>query len=89
MPDETKSTIHVDVLLFSLLRDRLGWQRCSLALAAPASGVDLLDELQRRHTEISDHRQTIRLAVNQEFASDDTVLSDGDEVALITPVSGG
>lgn len=31
----------------------------------------------------------IRIAVNAEFAPDDVVLVDGDEVALIPPVSGG
>ena len=31
----------------------------------------------------------IMIAVNQEFAKPDYVLKDGDEVALIPPVSGG
>ena len=31
----------------------------------------------------------VRVAVNQEFANDDQPLHDGDEVALIPPVSGG
>jgi molybdopterin converting factor small subunit len=35
------------------------------------------------------HRAAIRLAVNQTYVPTDTRLHDGDEVALITPVSGG
>jgi molybdopterin synthase catalytic subunit len=31
----------------------------------------------------------LRVAVNREFASDDAVLADGDEVAFLPPVSGG
>jgi len=31
----------------------------------------------------------LRYAVGGEWASGDTALADGDEVALITPVSGG
>ena len=34
------------------------------------------------------HR-TFYVAVNEEFAQRDTVLHDGDEVALLPPVSGG
>lgn len=31
----------------------------------------------------------IRVAVNQEFATDETRIKDGDEVALFPPVTGG
>ncbi|MBR8646197.1 MoaD/ThiS family protein [[Brevibacterium] frigoritolerans] len=33
--------------------------------------------------------ETVMTAVNEEFADDDTILSDGDTVAFIPPVSGG
>jgi molybdopterin converting factor small subunit len=33
--------------------------------------------------------QFIRVAVNQEFATADVRLTDGDEVALFPPVTGG
>jgi molybdopterin converting factor small subunit len=32
---------------------------------------------------------SIAVAVNQEYAKADVVLKDGDEVALLPPVSGG
>jgi molybdopterin synthase sulfur carrier subunit len=32
---------------------------------------------------------TVMTAVNEEFAPDDTVIEDGDEIAFIPPVSGG
>jgi molybdopterin converting factor small subunit len=31
----------------------------------------------------------VRFSVNRQFADDDHVLADGDEVAIIPPVSGG
>ena len=33
--------------------------------------------------------RSILMSVNQEFASDDTVIKDGDEVGLLPPFSGG
>jgi molybdopterin synthase sulfur carrier subunit len=30
-----------------------------------------------------------KIAVNQEFAADEQMLNEGDEIALIPPVSGG
>jgi molybdopterin synthase sulfur carrier subunit len=32
---------------------------------------------------------TVMTAVNEEFAQDDEVIQDGDEIAFIPPVSGG
>lgn len=42
-----------------------------------------------RHPRLEDVMTAVRFAVNQEFALDDTALHDGDEVALVPPVSGG
>lgn len=81
--------MHVEVLLFSVLRDRLGTDALTVALDAPATGADLLDHLASEHSPVDAHRSTIRLAVNQSYVPTDTRLHDGDEVALITPVSGG
>lgn len=33
--------------------------------------------------------QGLKCAVNEEFTNFDTILSDGDEVVLLSPVSGG
>jgi molybdopterin converting factor small subunit len=44
--------------------------------------------LQRRYPRLPWPAGTM-LAVNQEYAGEKTVLRDGDEVAVIPPVSGG
>ena len=77
------------VLLFSLLRERVGRNALDLTLPAPAVASDVVDELVRRHPGLEAYRGVIRLAVNQEYVSPEQALSNGDEVALITPVSGG
>lgn len=81
--------ITVRVLFFSVLREKLGAEALTRTLEAPATGTDLLRELESEFSALSEYRPAIRLAVNENYAPDDAPLSDGDEVALITPVSGG
>ncbi len=79
----------LDVLLFSVLRQRVGQGRLAVDLEAPLTGAALLDYLAARYPAIGAYRGVIRLAVNQEYVPESVALCDGDEVALITPVSGG
>ena len=81
--------IGVRVLLFSVLRERVGAGEIAMSLSAPATGSLLLDQLFGRFPTLSGFRSVVRLAVNERFASADSLLSDGDEVALLTPMSGG
>ena len=50
---------------------------------------ELHAELTARFPKISAALPTVRFAVNQEFVVGDLTLKDGDEVAVIPPVSGG
>ena len=79
----------VRVLLFATLRDAVGAGEMAVDLPAGATGADLLDRLAAEHGAVARHRPVVRLAVNRHYVPAATALSDGDEVALITPVSGG
>ena len=80
--------VTVRVLLFDTLRQSLG-PEVTAEVSDDATGADLLDRLADEHPVIAAHRPTVRLAVNLRYAPLATVLRAGDEVALITPVSGG
>jgi molybdopterin synthase catalytic subunit len=58
-------------------------------VAAGATLGGLIDRLAAEIPRIAAARGRIRFVVNQEYATDSTVLADGDEVAVIPPVSGG
>jgi molybdopterin converting factor subunit 1 len=88
-PVDVPTSVGVRVLLFSVLRERIGTGAMAATLPAPATGRTLLDHLAERFPALRDYRPIVRLAVNEQYAPPDTPLSDGDEVALITPVSGG
>ena len=76
--------MHVRIRLFAGLRDRAGRDAVELELPAGALVADALAELRWLTSGTS-----VVMAVNREYADAGTVLSPGDELALIPPVSGG
>jgi molybdopterin converting factor small subunit len=78
------------IRLFSLLKAELGTPELDAIFTEPhLSGNDLLDKLEVLYPVIEQHRKSIQLAVNQQYVGGDVQLKNGDEIALITPVSGG
>lgn len=89
MEADLKNKIELTVLFFSVLREKLGRSSMEVTLDHGSYGSDLLDVLGDQYETIREHRSVIRLAVNAGYAKESVALSHGDEVALITPVSGG
>jgi molybdopterin synthase catalytic subunit len=83
-PDQYARPVRVVVKLFAGLRERAGTGERPLDLADGATAGDVWPEL-----EIGDEPEGLLYAVNRQYADSDTELVDGDEVALIPPVSGG
>jgi MoaE-MoaD fusion protein len=76
--------VRVTVRLFAGLRERAGWSERELDAASVASVADVWPALG-----LGDEPPGLLYAVNRQYAERATILSDGDEVALIPPVSGG
>ncbi len=81
--------MRVSVLLFSVLRDAVGRGALDVELPEGATGADLLQNLAREHHAVRQLAPHVRLGINQRYAPAATPLHEGDEVALITPTSGG
>ncbi len=82
----------IRILYFGELREQVGAQEESVELSATTRTVsDLIVELTTRGSQWADALQTdpLRIAVNQEMVSLETVLSPNCEVALFRPVTGG
>jgi molybdopterin synthase catalytic subunit len=73
--------VTVRVRLFAGLRERAGWSQRDVEAAT-------VGEIWRA-LELGDEPPGLLYAVNKEYATADRTLADGDEVALIPPVSGG
>jgi MoaE-MoaD fusion protein len=76
--------VRVTVRLFAALRERAGTGKRELELAEGATVGDVFAALG-----IGTEPAGLSYALNQEYAERGAPLSEGDEVALITPVSGG
>jgi MoaE-MoaD fusion protein len=74
--------MRVTVKVFAGLRERAGWAQRELEGVARVGDIwPALD--------LGDEPGGLLYAVNREYADTDRMLADGDEVALIPPVSGG
>jgi molybdopterin converting factor subunit 1 len=80
----------VNVRLFAMLRERAGREEVEVELPEGANVREAMDAVAGEHG-LADlfSRMPVVMAVNREYASGDTTLSEADELALIPPVSGG
>lgn len=79
----------VQVLFFGIIKDFIGREREILDLP---DGAELREVLEHYATEIPKVREiapSLAISLNREYASGAVALKDGDEVALLPPVSGG
>ncbi len=82
-------TMRIKVLFFAALADRLGVREVGLELPLESRVGEALDRLAERHPVLVEMRDTLAVAVNLAYVDSGEVLADGDELALIPPVSGG
>ncbi|MBG9783612.1 molybdopterin converting factor subunit 1 [Shouchella lehensis] len=78
----------ITVLFFAGLEEQIGQQRLALPIAGKAI-FQLKAHIEEVYELENDTLQGMMVAVNEEFATDDTVLVEQDTVAFIPPVSGG
>jgi molybdopterin converting factor subunit 1 len=81
--------MRVRVRLFARAKDLMGASSVTLDLAEGATVGQLRQRLAEEQPALAVLLQRSALAVNDEFAQDETILPPGAEVALLPPVSGG
>jgi molybdopterin converting factor subunit 1 len=84
----TLAETRVRILLFGYYREIAGSSELQLALPA-GSRVDDLVAVIRSRPPFAELSSTPAVAVNRRYAPGTQLLSSGDEVALIPPMSGG
>ena len=81
--------MNVTVRLFGSVRDEAGLKEVTLELIKGASVAQLRALLREDIPSVNRLGDQLRISVNYELVEESVILSDGDEVALLPPVSGG
>ena len=85
-------SISITVRYFAALREQLGLAHERVGIEVDgASLADLMAALSRRHGAAAEALRSPRLRVarNRAFVDGNFLLSDGDEIAFLPPVTGG
>lgn len=78
----------IKMLFFAQCAEWIGKKELLINQAEPVPVADLI----LNHEELNpilEHQEMLTVAVNEEIADFDTEVHDGDEVAIMPPVSGG
>lgn len=86
---EAATAIGVTAKLFAGVSEVVGQRELAIDLEPGATVESAFATIAAAHPAVAAMRGTLRFAVNREFAEADRALTDGDELALIPPVSGG
>lgn len=81
--------MQVRVLFFGVLKDVIGKERDTLTLEESSTLHTVIDHYQKKVRQFKELIPSLAMSVNQEYASPNVKLHDGDEIALLPPVSGG
>jgi molybdopterin synthase catalytic subunit/molybdopterin converting factor small subunit len=81
--------VQVRVLFFGLLTDVIGRRSDTVSLPEGSTLHDLLAHYQSNFPRLQGFVSSLAISLNQNYAPLSSPLSEGDEVALLPPVSGG
>ena len=79
----------VKVLLFGAAADRAGTRQIEVPIGEETTLGELWPVLEDRHPGLVAMGDTLAFAVNGEYARMEDLVTPGDEVAVLPPVSGG
>ncbi|MFY0652587.1 MAG: MoaD/ThiS family protein [Cyclobacteriaceae bacterium] len=78
----------IDLVLYGIARDIAGASRLSMEFNDGVLAGDIMEQINSKYPDFK-KLKSLLIAVNDEYAEDNQVIKEGDEVVLIPPVSGG
>jgi MoaE-MoaD fusion protein len=81
--------VHVKLLYFAIVREITGLSEETREVKPGQTVGEVFDQIAAEHPRVERLRRSTLFMVNEEYASPDQPLGEGDVVALIPPVSGG
>jgi molybdopterin converting factor small subunit len=81
--------VRIYVHLFGAAREKAGRNLLEVEVRPPATAGDVAAQILLHHTALGDLLRTAAIAVDRRFATLETPVTEGSEVALLPPLSGG
>lgn len=79
----------VKVRFFASLKQIMGTSEMEIKVQVDTPVSQVFQELKTRFPEFGKYESVLLVAVNQEYADFEALVSPGDEIAFFPPVSGG
>jgi molybdopterin converting factor subunit 1 len=83
------SLIRITILYFASVKDITGVKKETMNLTPDTSIKKLLEKISINYPAIKSISNVVKISINYKMMDMNTILKDGDEVALLPPVSGG
>lgn len=87
--NDAQRQVSIRVLFFGAARDVVDASSLELSVDSPATVSSAFRNLVERFAGLERFGRSLLFAVNQEYATPDTLLKENDELAVFPPVSGG
>src|SRR5918993_559879 len=87
--NDAQRQVSIRVLFFGAARDVVNASSLEVSVDAPATVSSAFRKLVERFAGLERFGRSLLFAVNQEYATPDTMLQENDELAVFPPVSGG
>ncbi|OGL43496.1 MAG: molybdopterin converting factor subunit 1 [Candidatus Schekmanbacteria bacterium RBG_16_38_10] len=79
----------IKVKFFALISEKIGAREINIEIKDGMTLEILWEELKNSYPVLKNINSSLLFSINHEYASLDSLLKEGDEIALIPPVSGG
>ena len=89
--NKQKENIEVKVLFFGATADSVGEREIEISFDEKTNAKNALDIIFAKFPNLAKNhdKKSLHFSVNEEYASGDEPIKDGDELAVFTAVSGG
>ena len=81
--------MEIEIRLYATLRDKIGERRITVDLEEPFDVKNLTETVKAKYPVMSESVDSAVVSVNRAFATMETPVNEGDEIAMFPPVSGG
>lgn len=85
---QTLEEMKITILFFGIVTDLIGESTIAFEISNDSNVYDLKNELIETYPSLKNIHE-FAIAINESYANDNSILKNGDTVAIIPPVSGG